>query len=55
MLDAMPMDEDEQFECDKCQKLINDWNDLVTISVLDEESGEETEEETLCYSCANPS
>ncbi len=53
MPEAAPIEEDEEFACDKCQKKILDWNDLVLVSAVDEETGEESEEETLCASCAN--
>jgi hypothetical protein len=52
MPEAMPMDDDEDFMCDKCEKKIIDWNDLVQISVVDEETEDEIEEETLCAACA---
>ena len=51
MVKSLPFDEGEKFNCDKCKRAIKDWNDMVTISVVDEETGDESVEETLCIDC----
>lgn len=46
-------DEGEEFSCIKCGKKIANHNDLVLITPLDEETGEEyeDEEEAYCKDC----
>jgi hypothetical protein len=53
MAESLQFDDGEEFNCDKCERAIKDWDDMVQISVVDEETGDESDEEILCIDCHN--